>query len=138
MEVSPGEICAIQCGMRFSVALVDGSARGYMLEVFGSHFTLPDLGPVGEHHMPTLEKAESLDIIGREMKCQTESGIVVVPPRAICAIQCATWVSVVLVYGLRSRLHGGRLWEPLPDLGPVGEHHTPCLVKAESLDIVGR
>ena len=65
MEVSPGEICAIQCGMRFSVALVDGNARGYMLEVFGSHFTLPDLGPVGEHHVPSLLKAQSLDIIGR-------------------------------------------------------------------------
>lgn len=48
MEVAPGEICGIQCGMRFSVALPAGSARGYMLEVFGSHFTLPDLGPVGE------------------------------------------------------------------------------------------
>ena len=49
MDVAPGEICGIQCGMRFSVALPAGSARGYMLEVFGSHFTLPDLGPVGEH-----------------------------------------------------------------------------------------
>lgn len=48
MVVAPGEICVIQCGMRFSVALVDGGARGYILEVFGSHFTLPDLGPVGE------------------------------------------------------------------------------------------
>ena len=48
MDVAPGEICGIQCGMRFSVALPAGSARGYMLEVFGSHFTLPDLGPVGE------------------------------------------------------------------------------------------
>ena len=48
MVVSPGEICVIQCGMRFSVALVGGAARGYMLEVYGSHFVLPDLGPVGE------------------------------------------------------------------------------------------
>ncbi|CAL5222549.1 g4929 [Coccomyxa viridis] len=47
MVVSPGEICVIQCGMRFSVALVHGTARGYMLEVYGSHFVLPDLGPVG-------------------------------------------------------------------------------------------
>ena len=50
IEVAPGEICGIQCGMRFSVALLAVSARGYMLEVFGSHFTLPDLGPVGEKH----------------------------------------------------------------------------------------
>lgn len=51
MVVSPGEICVIQCGMRFSVAMVDGTARGYMLEVYGSHFVLPDLGPVGEHDL---------------------------------------------------------------------------------------
>lgn len=48
MEVAPGEVCMVQCGMRFSVALPGGSARGYVLEVFGSHFILPDLGPVGE------------------------------------------------------------------------------------------
>ena len=48
MVVSPGEICVIQCGMRFSVALAGSAARGYMLEVYGSHFVLPDLGPVGE------------------------------------------------------------------------------------------
>lgn len=48
MEVPPGEVCVVQCGIRFSVALPDGVARGYILEVFGSHFTLPDLGPVGK------------------------------------------------------------------------------------------
>lgn len=47
MEVPPGEVCVVQCGIRFSVALPDSVARGYVLEVFGSHFTLPDLGPVG-------------------------------------------------------------------------------------------
>lgn len=47
MHVSPGEICVVQRGMRFSVSLVDGKARGYVLEVFGSHFQLPDLGPIG-------------------------------------------------------------------------------------------
>ena len=55
MVVSPGEICVIQCGMRFSVALVDGTARGYMLEVYGSHFVLPDLGPVGKRHQPCIQ-----------------------------------------------------------------------------------
>ncbi|BDA41515.1 Homogentisate 1,2-dioxygenase [Coccomyxa sp. Obi] len=47
MEVPPGEVCVVQCGIRFSVALPGGCARGYVLEVFGSHFILPDLGPVG-------------------------------------------------------------------------------------------
>jgi homogentisate 1,2-dioxygenase len=48
MDVAPGEVCVVQCGMRFCVGLLDGCARGYILEVFGSHFALPDLGPVGE------------------------------------------------------------------------------------------
>ncbi|KAL4422217.1 hypothetical protein ABPG77_009692 [Micractinium sp. CCAP 211/92] len=47
MHVAPGEICVLQRGMRFSVALPDGRARGYVLEIFGSHFQLPDLGPIG-------------------------------------------------------------------------------------------
>jgi homogentisate 1,2-dioxygenase len=46
MEVSPGEICVIQQGIRFSVA-VNGTTRGYALEVYGTHFVLPSLGPIG-------------------------------------------------------------------------------------------
>lgn len=33
--------------MRFSVD-VFGESRGYILEVYGAHFELPDLGPIGE------------------------------------------------------------------------------------------
>mmetsp|Transcript_12162 Transcript_12162/g.28120 ORF Transcript_12162/g.28120 Transcript_12162/m.28120 type:complete len:440 (+) Transcript_12162:27-1346(+) len=47
MLVTPGEICVLQRGMRFSVALPDGPARGYIAEVFNGHFTIPDLGPIG-------------------------------------------------------------------------------------------
>lgn len=40
-------ICYVfQQGMRFSVD-VFGETRGYILEVFGAHFELPDLGPIG-------------------------------------------------------------------------------------------
>ncbi|XP_053611123.1 homogentisate 1,2-dioxygenase isoform X1 [Plodia interpunctella] len=46
MEVAPNEIAVIQLGIRFAVA-VEGPSRGYILEVFGGHFTLPDLGPIG-------------------------------------------------------------------------------------------
>ncbi|KAG7275057.1 hypothetical protein CRUP_001777 [Coryphaenoides rupestris] len=46
MLVEPKEICVIQQGMRFSVA-VSGPTRGYILEVYGAHFELPDLGPIG-------------------------------------------------------------------------------------------
>lgn len=44
--VQPNEICVIQQGMRFKVEISQPS-RGYILEVFGRHFTLPDLGPIG-------------------------------------------------------------------------------------------
>ncbi|KAI8070011.1 homogentisate 1,2-dioxygenase [Gongronella butleri] len=47
MLVRPNEICVIQRGIRYSVALADKEARGYILEVFGEHFELPDLGPIG-------------------------------------------------------------------------------------------
>ncbi|KAI8370288.1 hypothetical protein BD560DRAFT_352115 [Blakeslea trispora] len=47
MMVSPNEIAVIQRGIRFSVNLPDKEARGYILEVFGAHFELPDLGPIG-------------------------------------------------------------------------------------------
>uniref|UniRef100_A0AAR2K030 Homogentisate 1,2-dioxygenase n=1 Tax=Pygocentrus nattereri TaxID=42514 RepID=A0AAR2K030_PYGNA len=46
MMVEPNEICVIQQGMRFSVD-VFGETRGYILEVYGAHFELPDLGPIG-------------------------------------------------------------------------------------------
>ncbi|XP_053561776.1 homogentisate 1,2-dioxygenase [Bombina bombina] len=44
--VEPNEICVVQQGMRFSVE-VFGETRGYVLEVYGVHFELPDLGPIG-------------------------------------------------------------------------------------------
>ena len=66
MVVSPGEICVIQCGMRFSVALAHGAARGYMLEVYGSHFVLPDLGPVGEQHVNTLHASRMSGLLPQE------------------------------------------------------------------------
>ncbi|KAG2457229.1 DPOLA polymerase, partial [Polypterus senegalus] len=46
MMVEPNEICVIQQGMCFKVD-VFGETRGYILEVFGAHFELPDLGPIG-------------------------------------------------------------------------------------------
>ncbi|KAK9887839.1 hypothetical protein WA026_000149 [Henosepilachna vigintioctopunctata] len=46
LTVEPNEICVIQQGMRFQVEISEPS-RGYILEVYGRHFTLPDLGPIG-------------------------------------------------------------------------------------------
>ena len=41
------QICVIPRGMRFQVELPEGRGRGYVLEIFQSHFVLPDLGPIG-------------------------------------------------------------------------------------------
>ncbi|GAO47475.1 Homogentisate 1,2-dioxygenase [Saitoella complicata NRRL Y-17804] len=46
LYVQPGEICVIQRGIRFSVN-VEGPTRGYILEIWGSHYELPELGPLG-------------------------------------------------------------------------------------------
>lgn len=45
--VQPGEIVIIQRGIRFRVELPDGPSRGYILEIWGSQFELPELGPLG-------------------------------------------------------------------------------------------
>lgn len=61
--VRPGEIFVVQRGIRFKVQLPDGIGRGCTLlaflgniglialtdvqEIFGTHFELPELGPLG-------------------------------------------------------------------------------------------
>lgn len=47
LVVSPGEIVILPQGFRFSIDLPDGPSRGYVAEIFGEHFQLPDLGPIG-------------------------------------------------------------------------------------------
>ncbi|CAK9298956.1 unnamed protein product [Gordionus sp. m RMFG-2023] len=46
MVISPGQICVVQQGMRFSIDITE-SSRGYILETFNRHFELPYLGPIG-------------------------------------------------------------------------------------------
>lgn len=46
LYVQPGEICVIQRGQRFKVK-VEGPTRGYILEIWGANFELPELGPLG-------------------------------------------------------------------------------------------
>lgn len=46
IRVDSQQIVVVPQGIRFSVA-VEGPSRGYILEVFGTHFQLPDLGPIG-------------------------------------------------------------------------------------------
>ncbi|KIW04855.1 homogentisate 1,2-dioxygenase [Verruconis gallopava] len=49
MMVRPGELVVIQAGLRFRVSLPDGPSRGYIQEIFGAHYELPELGPVGSN-----------------------------------------------------------------------------------------
>ncbi|KAL8396531.1 hypothetical protein RB594_009950 [Gaeumannomyces avenae] len=49
MMVRPGELVVIQAGIYFSVGLPDGNSRGYVQELFGSHYELPELGPMGSN-----------------------------------------------------------------------------------------
>lgn len=46
-------ICFLfQRGMRFSIDVFE-ETRGYILEVYGVHFELPDLGPIGKPLLQT-------------------------------------------------------------------------------------
>ena len=47
LQVSSGEIVVLPQGFRFTINLPDGPSRGYVAEIFGTHFQLPDLGPIG-------------------------------------------------------------------------------------------
>lgn len=51
LMVRPGELVVIQAGIRFKVMLPDGPVRGYIQEIFGSHYELPELGPIGSNGM---------------------------------------------------------------------------------------
>ena len=39
----------LQQGIRFNVAVTEDS-RGYIMEVYDTHFKLPDLGPIGKYN----------------------------------------------------------------------------------------
>ncbi|KAF2711099.1 putative homogentisate 1,2-dioxygenase [Pleomassaria siparia CBS 279.74] len=51
LMVRPGELAVVQAGIRFKVGLPDGPSRGYIQEIFGSHYELPELGPIGSNGM---------------------------------------------------------------------------------------
>jgi homogentisate 1,2-dioxygenase len=47
LDVAPGSIALLPRGVRFRVALLDGTARGYVAENYGAPFRIPELGPLG-------------------------------------------------------------------------------------------
>ena len=49
VEVEPQQVALVPRGIRFRVELPDGASRGYVLENFGAHLRLPELGPIGSN-----------------------------------------------------------------------------------------
>lgn len=49
LELEPQEIAVLPRGLKFSVELLDGAARGYLCENHGCALRLPDLGPIGSN-----------------------------------------------------------------------------------------
>jgi homogentisate 1,2-dioxygenase len=49
LRVPPGFILLIPRAIKFAVGLPDGAARGWMCEVFGPRFRLPERGPIGSN-----------------------------------------------------------------------------------------
>jgi homogentisate 1,2-dioxygenase len=47
LEVGPGQIAILPRGLKFAVMLDDGAARGWLGEVYGRAFRLPERGPIG-------------------------------------------------------------------------------------------
>lgn len=58
MMVRPGEICVIQRGIRFKVTLPEGPIRCYIQEVYGLHYQLPELGPLGANGLANVRDFE--------------------------------------------------------------------------------
>lgn len=49
LDIQPLEIAVIPRGLKFSVQLLDGQARGYICENHGCALRLPELGPIGSN-----------------------------------------------------------------------------------------
>lgn len=47
LRVAPGELFVLPRGVKLSVSLPDGAARGFVLELYGARFQLPERGPIG-------------------------------------------------------------------------------------------
>jgi homogentisate 1,2-dioxygenase len=59
MMVRSGELLVIQRGMKFKVILPDGPSRGYIQEIYGTHYQLPELGPLGGYGLANVRDFES-------------------------------------------------------------------------------
>ena len=51
IDLEPKEIAIIPRGLVYRVELIDGPARGFVCEIYGQKFDLPDRGPIGANCM---------------------------------------------------------------------------------------
>lgn len=49
LRVAPGSVLVVPRAIKFAIGLPDGSARGWLLEVFGPRLRLPERGPIGSN-----------------------------------------------------------------------------------------
>ncbi|MEM9071448.1 MAG: homogentisate 1,2-dioxygenase [Myxococcota bacterium] len=59
LEVLPGHVLVIPKGIKFAVALLEGTARGYVLESYGGPFELPERGPIGANGLADARHFEA-------------------------------------------------------------------------------
>ena len=107
--VRQNEIAVIPRGIRYSVSLPDGPARGYVCELFEGHFRLPDLGAIGSTGMANVRDFQ-IPVAHFDGKVDGD--------RASAADE-SEWTII-------SRL-GGRLWSCTQDHSPfdvAGWHGT--------------
>ncbi|PTT82207.1 homogentisate 1,2-dioxygenase [Pelomonas sp. HMWF004] len=59
LEVAPGFIALLPRGMAFKVDPLDGTARGYACENYGTALHLPELGPIGSNGLANARDFEA-------------------------------------------------------------------------------
>ncbi|OCH91315.1 Homogentisate 1,2-dioxygenase [Obba rivulosa] len=59
LMVKPGELLVIQRGLKFKINLPDGGGRGYVEEIFGARWELPELGALGANGLASPRDFET-------------------------------------------------------------------------------
>ncbi|OCH91313.1 homogentisate 1,2-dioxygenase [Obba rivulosa] len=59
LMVKPGELLVVQRGLKFKINLPDGVGRGYVEEIFGARWELPELGALGANGLASPRDFES-------------------------------------------------------------------------------
>lgn len=92
LRVPPGSIAVLPPGFRFSVSIASflgaAGASGYILEIFGTHFKLPELGPLGANglaHVRDFQYPVASFDMDMDMPPSTPEGSTVLPPAAAAA-----------------------------------------------------